>query len=71
MSFPKRNILGIPKGWKDLGLYNGQRSLIKGEVYRDNVVHLFCGDIVSIGKENGKLFTFCKRCGVKTEPKKD
>ena len=37
-------------GWESLGWDNS------------GLLHKFCGDQLHIGKENGKLFKYCKRC---------
>lgn len=42
----------VPDGWENLGRVN---VFFKKECD-------FCGDMAHIGRENGKLFYFCKRC---------
>jgi len=65
-NFPKKNIFGFPKGWKDLGRKDPYHK--DGDPW--SVVtwtkHTFCNTAVHIGKEeSGELFEFCPRCLIK------
>jgi hypothetical protein len=66
--FPERTEwLKRPLGWEDLGPVKSTRQPGSDDwIY---TLHSLCGRRVNIGKENGELFRFCKRCGVKGDIK--
>lgn len=56
----------VPDGWEDLGLVEPVRSISPtGQAIISTDYHVLCGKDLSIGREDGKAFRFCKRCLVK------
>jgi len=63
--FPNKKFLFFNDGWKDLGEINSTSEIIENQPRTRTLICAFCKDVLHIGKENGKLFRFCKRCEVK------
>ncbi len=65
MSFPERTkFWKSPVGWDELGEVEQTYSAENGGSFRV-YVHTFCKSIAHVGKENGELFYYCKRCDIK------
>lgn len=55
----------VKDGWENLGKVS---YTAHGDYYR-YICHNICGDIANVGKENGMMFLYCKRCMCKLEKK--
>lgn len=65
MAFPKK-FLCFPIGWKNLGIKKA--SFYYDTDIKENIEritkHSYCNTRVSIGKQDGELFTFCRLCKI-------
>jgi len=65
MAFSERGVFGGPVGWEDRGEVQ-PLGVYRGEVLtQQTVVCGTCNTVLRIGKEDGKVFKFCRRCDVK------
>jgi hypothetical protein len=63
--YPRRTkILRRPIGWKDLGKMKTVNYASDGEIYTNKSVCPLCKSRVRIGKQEGNIFGYCKKCEV-------
>lgn len=57
----------VPFGWEDLGEVAWASDIENGKTIKTKPTHKICHDVVRVGREQGKVFRYCKRCAVKFE----